>query len=316
MPKRAMTQPLPVIFLMGPTAVGKTAAAVELVKRLPLDIISVDSALIYRGMDIGTAKPDKATLLQAPHRLIDICEPDEIYSAACFRQDALTHIDDIHRQGRIPLLVGGGMLYFKALEEGLSWLPSADAKVRARLEDEAAQQGWEAMHARLHSVDPDAAARIHPNDPQRIQRALEVYELTGRSMSSLQEEKIAEPLNHPLLKLVLKIEDRALLHQRIEQRFDMMLEQGFADEVRRVRERENMHSALPAVRAVGYRQMWEHLDGDYDQDEMRRRGIVATRRYAKRQMTWLRGQDNAKVFDALDSKLVDKLADEIALLLQ
>jgi len=296
---------------MGPTAVGKTAVAVELVKRLPLEIISVDSALIYRGMDIGTAKPDRATLAQAPHRLVDICKPDEIYSAARFRQDALEHIADIHKHQRIPLLVGGGMLYFKALEEGLSLLPAADPGIRAKLEEEAEQIGWTQMHARLQGVDPVAAERIHPNDPQRIQRALEVYEISGSPMSLLQNKKMATSLNHPLLKFVLSIEDRAILHQRIEQRFDAMLEQGFIDEVRRMREIEGMHAALPAVRAVGYRQMWEHLDGNYDENEMRRRGIVATRRYAKRQMTWLRSQKNVTVSDGLGSTLVEDLVQKI-----
>jgi len=297
---------------MGPTAVGKTAVAVELVKRLPLEIISVDSALIYRGMDIGTAKPDRATLEQAPHRLVDICEPDEIYSAARFRQDALEHIADIHRHQRIPLLVGGGMLYFKALEEGLSWLPAADPVIRAKLEEEAEQIGWTQMHARLQGIDPVAAERIHPNDPQRIQRALEVYEISGNPMSLLQNKNMATSLNHPLLKLVLSVEDRTVLHRRIEQRFDAMLEQGFIDEVRRMRDMEGMHAALPAVRAVGYRQMWEHLDGSFDENEMRRRGIVATRRYAKRQMTWLRSQKNVTVFDGLKDTLVEDVAQQIA----
>lgn len=310
-----MTNSLPVIFLMGPTAVGKTAVAVELVKRLPLEIISVDSALIYRGMDIGTAKPDNQTLEQAPHRLIDICDPNQIYSAASFRQDALVHIDDIHKQQRVPLLVGGSMLYFKALEEGLSLLPAADPEIRARLEQEAEQIGWSQMHARLRGIDPVAAERIHPNDPQRIQRALEVYEITGSSMSALLDKKNGAPLNYPLLKLVLTIEDRKLLHQRIEQRFDLMLAQGFAAEVRRMREKD-MHSALPSVRAVGYRQMWQHLDGEYDETEMRRRGVVATRRYAKRQMTWLRSQKNVSTFNALSSTLVDDLTKKIAKCLQ
>ncbi|MBL1433874.1 MAG: tRNA (adenosine(37)-N6)-dimethylallyltransferase MiaA [Gammaproteobacteria bacterium] len=311
-----MTHPLPVIFLMGPTAVGKTAVAVELVKRLPLEIISVDSALIYRGMDIGTAKPDHETLARAPHRLIDICEPNETYSAACFRHDALMHIEDIHKQQRIPLLVGGGMLYFKALEEGLSWLPEADPEVRARLEKDAEQIGWAQMHARLRTIDPVAAERIHPNDPQRIQRALEVYEITGSSMSTLQDKKNAIPLNYPLHKLVLNIENRELLHQRIEQRFDAMLAQGFAEEVRFMREQEGMHASLPSVRAVGYRQMWEHLNGEYDEIEMRRRGIVATRRYAKRQMTWLRSQKNVSTFDALDNTLINELVKKIGMLLK
>ncbi len=298
---------LPVIFLMGPTAVGKTAVAVELVKRLPLEIISVDSALIYRGMDIGTAKPDEATLAVAPHRLIDICEPNEIYSAARFRQDALVHIAEIHAKQKIPLMVGGGMLYFRALEEGLSGLPAADTAVRAKLDQEAAKIGWPKMHERLQHVDSEAAARIHPNDPQRIQRALEVFEITGSPMSSLQNNESAKPLNYPLLKLVLTTERREELHRRIEQRFDVMLEQGLLDEVMALRERRDMYESLPAARAVGYRQVWEHLDGLYDKDEMRRRGIVATRRYAKRQMTWLRKQENVKVFDALCDDTIENV---------
>lgn len=297
---------------MGATAVGKTAAAVALVKQLPLEIISVDSTLVYRGMDIGSAKPDAATLAQAPHHLLDICELHEVYSAARFREDALRHIEDIHRRQRIPLLVGGGMLYFRALEAGLSGLPVADAGVRARLEAEAEQHGWQQLHERLQRIDPQAAARIHPNDPQRIQRALEVYELTGRPISSLQTQQAAQGLNYPLLKLVLTLDDRAELHRRIEQRFDQMLAQGLLDEVRALYERPHADPALPALRAVGYRQVWEHLQGHYDWDEMRRRGIVATRRYAKRQLTWLRSQRDCQRFDASRHDAVKDMASVIS----
>ncbi len=298
---------LPVVFLMGPTAIGKTAVAVELVQRMPLEIISVDSALIYRGMDVGTAKPDQATLSIAPHHLIDICEPTEIYSAAQFRHDALQAIREIHSENKIPLLVGGGMLYFRALEEGLSELPKANPEVRKQLDQEAEALGWAAMHKRLQHIDPESAERIHPNDPQRIQRALEVYEITGYPISQLQRQELTAPLNYPLLKLILTTESRTKLHGRIEQRFDEMLRTGLVEEVRRLKKVDGMHLGLPSARAVGYRQVWEHVDGQCDSAEMRKRGIVATRRYAKRQMTWLRKQKNAKVFDAFDDNTIENV---------
>ncbi len=286
-----MKQPL-VICLMGPTASGKTGVAVELVQQLPLDIVSVDSALVYQGMDIGTAKPDAETLRIAPHRLIDIRDPAQAYSAAEFRDDALREIASIHAAGRIPLLVGGTMLYFRALEQGLSELPSADTEVRARLEAEAQERGWAALHERLLKVDPVAAARIHPNDPQRIQRALEVYEITGTPMTELFRRSADTTAPLSFLKIVLAADDRALLHERIRQRFEVMLEQGFLDEVRALHARGDLHPELPSMRAVGYRQAWAHLDGNLSATEWVERAIVATRQYAKRQFTWLRSERN------------------------
>jgi len=293
-----MDRPL-AIFLMGPTASGKTGIAVELVQRLPLEIVSVDSALIYRGMDIGTAKPDAATQRLAPHRLIDIRDPSEVYSAAEFRRDALEAMEAIRRAGRTPLLVGGTTLYFRALEQGLSNLPTADPEVRARLEAEAAAVGWPAMHARLQRVDPAAAARIHPNDPQRIQRALEVYQLSGVAMSDLFAAGRARPAAWRFLKIVLAPHDRASLHQRIARRFQVMLEQGFVDEVRRLRARGDLCADLPSMRAVGYRQAWAHLEGNLSADEWVYRTLIATRQYAKRQMTWLRSERDCQRVDPL-----------------
>lgn len=290
----------PVICLMGPTASGKTGVAVELVQQLPLDIISVDSALVYRGMDIGTAKPDADTLRIAPHRLIDIRDPVQPYSAAEFRDDALQEIAATHAAGRIPLLVGGTMLYFRALEQGLSDLPSADPEVRARLEAEAQAGGWAAMHERLARIDPSAAARIHPNDPQRIQRALEVYEITGLSMTELFNRSSDTPPALDFLKIVLAPADRAVLHERIRQRFDIMLEQGFLDEVSALRARGDLEPDMPSMRAVGYRQAWAHLDGKLSGQEWVERAIVATRQYAKRQLTWLRSEGNTNRADPSD----------------
>ena len=282
----------PAIFLMGPTASGKTTLAVELVKRFPLDIISVDSALVYRGMDIGTARPDAEVLAVAPHRLIDIRDPSESYSAAEFCEDALDAMADITARGRIPLLVGGTFLYFRALEQGLSAMPPADPEIRARLEAEARQDGWESLHARLASIDPEAAARIHATDPQRIQRALEVYEISGQPISRFHERGRSGALPYRLLKLALVPDDRALLHERIESRFQSMLAAGFVDEVRRLYERGDLAPELPAMRAVGYRQIWAYLAGKTGFDEMVEQAIVATRQYAKRQLTWLRTEDD------------------------
>lgn len=295
-----MSPPL-AVFLTGPTASGKTGVAVELVQRLPVDIISVDSALVYRGMDIGTAKPDAQTLALAPHRLIDIRDPLHAYSAAEFRDDALREMQDIVEHGRIPLLVGGTMLYFRALENGLSDLPGADPQVRARLEAEAEEHGWSAMHARLHKVDPEAAARIHPNDPQRIQRALEVYELSGLPLTELHRRPERKPAPYRFLKIMLAPGERALLHERIAQRFQSMLQAGFLDEVRRLRQRPELHPDLPSMRAVGYRQAWAHLDGSMDETEWVERAIAATRQYAKRQSTWFRGEPDLHRIDSLSA---------------
>lgn len=281
----------PVIFLMGPTASGKTALAIELVKRLPCDIISVDSALIYRGMDIGTAKPAAEELAQAPHRLLDIRDPSQAYSAADFRQDALREIEAIVAQGRIPLLVGGTMLYYKALLEGLSPLPAADPVIRQAIEEEAAASGWEALHAQLRSIDPVAAERIHPNDPQRLSRALEVYRISGKTLTELTQTK-GEQLPYRTLQFAIAPTDRELLRQRIAERFHLMLAQGFEQEVRALYQRSDLNADLPSIRCVGYRQMWEYIDGQISYDEMVYRGIVATCQLAKRQMTWLRSWQN------------------------
>jgi tRNA dimethylallyltransferase len=293
-----MTDPLAVL-LIGPTASGKTGVAVELVQRLPLEIISVDSAMIYRGMDIGTAKPDAATLQRAPHRLIDIRDPAQAYSAAEFRRDALAEMADIRRRGNTPLLVGGTTLYFRALEKGLSELPSADPELREQLQAEAAVHGWAALHARLAQVDPQAAARIHPNDPQRIQRALEVHALSGLPLSELQAAGRVPSTGWRFLKIILAPRERAVLHQRIETRFRAMVAEGFLDEVRGLRARGDLHAGLPSMRAVGYRQAWAHLEGNLRASEWVERGIIATRQYAKRQVTWLRSESSAHRVDSL-----------------
>ena len=276
------------IFLMGPTASGKTDLAIQLRQQLPVEVISVDSALIYRGMDIGTAKPSKAELALAPHRLIDICDPAESYSAANFRTDALREMQEISAQGKIPLLVGGTMLYYKALLEGLSPLPSADEKVRSEIEAKAALIGWAGLHQELSKIDPISAQRINPNDSQRINRALEVFYLTGKTLTELTAQK-GEALPYNILQFAIAPEQREVLHRRIEQRFHKMIELGFQQEVEKLYRRADLNENLPSIRCVGYRQMWEYLRGDYDHDEMVFRGICATRQLAKRQITWLRG---------------------------
>lgn len=288
----------PVLFLMGPTASGKTALAVELVQRLPFEIISVDSAQVYRGMDIGTAKPDAALRRIAPHRLIDILDPADAYSAGQFRSDARREIATIQANGRIPLLVGGTMLYFRALERGLADLPSADPVVRARLSADLTEYGAAALHARLAQIDPVAAARIHPHDPQRIQRALEVYELTGRPLTELCTGPRNESLPFRIIKLIVVPSDRRILHERIEYRFRTMLEQGFIAEVERLRTRGDLNLDKPALRAVGYRQVWAYLDGALNDAALIEQGIVATRQFAKRQLTWLRAEPAAVWLDS------------------
>lgn len=299
---------LPVIFLMGPTATGKTDIAAALFKRRPIELISVDSALVYRGMDIGTAKPSKEFLNNIPHRLIDICEPDETYSAAKFRDDALQAIEEIHSQNRIPFLVGGTGLYFRALESGISDLPDADEEVRHRLESEANDIGWEAMHGRLAEIDPVSAERIHPNDPQRIQRALEIYEISGRSMTEhYRDDESANPFPFEHIKIILNPGNRSILHERIEHRFMKMLDEGLVEEVRTFHTDSRFSRSLPAMRMVGYRQIWKYLDGEINYEEMVEKGIVATRQLAKRQMTWLRKEGNAIWLDSDESGLVDKI---------
>ena len=299
----------PAIFLMGPTAAGKTDLAIELTKMLPCELISVDSALVYRGMDIGTAKPSKALLDAYPHRLIDILDPSQSYSAADFRTDALQAMAEITARGKIPLLVGGTMLYFKALLEGLADMPAADAEVRAQIEAQAASQGWQALHDELASIDPVSAARIHPNDPQRLVRALEVFRVSGMSMTAHREQQSAQSaqasasgrhqLPYTVANLAIAPTDRKVLHDRIAVRFRQMLDEGFVEEVVALRSRGDLHSNLPSIRAVGYRQVWDHLDGKLTGDEMQERGIIATRQLAKRQFTWLRSWQDLHWLDSL-----------------
>jgi len=285
------------VFLMGPTATGKTALACALQTRFPIELASVDSALVYRGLDIGAAKPDAETLTRHPHALIDLRDPSEPYSAAEFRADALRVMADITARGRVPLLVGGTGLYFRALQRGLSALPAADPAIRARLSAEAVKIGWPPLHARLMRLDPHAAARIRPHDAQRVQRALEVIEVTGRPLSELQCDDGRKPFPWRVLKLALLPSDRTALHERIARRFDAMLAAGFLDEVRALHARGDLHPDLPALRAVGYRQAWEHLAGAIDAATFRERAIFATRQLAKRQITWLRAELDARVLD-------------------
>ncbi|MBT0728835.1 tRNA (adenosine(37)-N6)-dimethylallyltransferase MiaA [Rosenbergiella nectarea] len=294
-----MTSPLPkAIFIMGPTASGKTALAIELAKTLPVEIISVDSALVYRGMDIGTAKPTLAEQAAAPHHLLDLIDPSQSYSAADFRRDALQKMAEITQRGAIPILVGGTMLYFKALLEGLSPLPSANPEIRQQLEQRAKLEGWETLHQELCLIDPMAGARIHPNDPQRLTRALEVFLISGKTLTEL-TETAGEALPYDVYQFAIAPQDREVLHQRIEMRFQQMLNEGFEDEVRALYQRGDLHVDMPSVRCVGYRQMWSWLDGEIDYNEMVFRGICATRQLAKRQMTWLRGWKSLVWLDSL-----------------
>lgn len=296
----------PAIFLMGPTASGKTDLAIRLTEVLPCEIISVDSALIYRGMDIGTAKPNQDELAMAPHRLIDILDPAESYSVANFREDALREMADITEQGRIPLLVGGTMMYFKALLEGISALPESDQSIRSEIAKEAEHLGWQEMHSQLQRIDPVSAERIHPNDPQRLMRALEVYRLSGKSLTELTQSK-SEPLPYQVTQFAIAPDDRNILHQRIEQRFDIMLDCDFESEVIALKKRGDLHLDLPSMRCVGYRQMWQYLDGETDYQEMRYRGIVATRQLAKRQLTWLRSWQDLHWLDTFDADMLAKV---------
>lgn len=300
------------LFLMGPTASGKTALAVEIVRHFPCEIISVDSAMVYRGMNIGTAKPGPDVLSVAPHRLIDIREVVQPYSVAEFRSDALLEMEAITRMGRIPLLVGGTMLYFRGLQQGLSALPSADPGVRQRLSKEALDQGWGSLHARLAKVDPESAARIHPNDPQRIQRALEVYELTSIPMSKFFQTDSHQRLPYQIIKIIVSPSARNILYERIETRFYQMLRLGFIDEVKALHERGDLHLQLPAMRAVGYRQMWHYLDGVLSLENMQQKVITATRQYAKRQLTWLRSEREAVWFDSSTINFISQVLNYLA----
>jgi tRNA dimethylallyltransferase len=284
---------------MGATATGKTDLAVEIAKRFPVELISVDSALIYRGMDIGTAKPDAKLLSQVPHFLIDIIDPAEYYSAWYFVQDARQLIREIKLRGNIPLLVGGTMMYYHALENGLNELPVADASIREKLNDEACRIGWAAMHNRLSTIDPVSASRIKPGDSQRIQRALEVFEVSGQALSDLQNKE-SEGLDMQVTRIILNADDRAQLHSRIEQRFEEMIQQGFIDEVAGLRMRGDLNLDMPSMRCVGYRQVWQYLEGNLSREEMIYKAVVATRQLAKRQMTWLRKQPQKNAFDCLN----------------
>ncbi|MCH8619373.1 tRNA (adenosine(37)-N6)-dimethylallyltransferase MiaA [Undibacterium sp. TS12] len=289
----------PVIAIMGPTASGKTAAALEIARHYPAEIISVDSALVYRDMNIGTAKPTAEELAAVPHHLIDIIDPAESYSVAQFRKDTQRLVTDIQSRGKLPLLVGGTMMYFKALMDGLDDLPGADPAIRAELDAEAARIGVPGLHARLATLDPETAARLKPQDSQRIQRALEIIALTGQPMSALlaKQEKTAVPFT--MHAISLEPSDRSVLHQRIALRFDIMLRHGFIDEVKALKQRPDLHANLPSIRCVGYRQAWDYLDGITNLAEMRELGIIATRQLAKRQMTWLRSMPDRIIIDCL-----------------
>ncbi|CAB3870302.1 tRNA dimethylallyltransferase [Achromobacter pulmonis] len=310
------TSPL-VICLAGPTAAGKSASTLALAERWPLEIVNVDSATIYRGMDIGTAKPSLAEQAQVPQHLLDIRDPAQSYSAAEFRADALRLIAEIRARGRIPLLAGGTMMYYKALRDGLDDLPQADPTLRAELEARAARDGWPALHAELAVLDPVTAARLAPNDSQRIQRALEICQLSGRPMSALLSRGQRPPDDGADRYLTISLEpsDRAALHARIEQRFDAMLSNGLLDEVRGLHARADLHPGLPSVRCVGYRQMWAHLDGEVRLDEAREQGIAATRQLAKRQITWLRAQPERIIVDCLAADAVAQTIDAMAVAL-
>jgi len=300
-----------VILLMGPTAAGKTDLALKLVEQFDMEIISVDSAQIYRGMDIGTAKPDAATLKRAPHHLLDIRDPSESYSVAEFVQDAQHHIEDIQQRGKTPVLCGGTMLYFKAITAGLSRLPASDAAIRKALDQEAAEKGGQAMHEMLRQVDPVSAGRIHVNDSQRIQRALEVYRLTGESLTEWTRNNPPRGLDFDFLKIAVSPQDRAILHERIEARFGRMLEAGLVAEVEQLRARGDLDLERPAMRCVGYRQIWQHLEGQYSLQEARSKAIYATRQLAKRQLTWLRAIPGLRWLDPAISSEISWLIDEI-----
>ncbi|MDZ4200978.1 MAG: tRNA (adenosine(37)-N6)-dimethylallyltransferase MiaA [Gallionella sp.] len=297
----------PAIFLMGPTASGKTGVAVELVQRLPVELISVDSALVFRDMDIGTAKPDAATLARAPHHLIDIIDPTEAYSAAAFRHDALRLMADITARGKIPLLVGGTMLYFKALREGLSELPQADPAVRAALDAEIAEHGIERLHAELAKVDAETAARLAPADTQRIQRAMEIYRLTGSPMSQLLKQQIQHELPYDITAIALLPSERSVLHERIAVRFADMLKLGLVDELRGLRNKYPLLRDMTAMRCVGYRQAWEYLEGEITEAGLSEKGIAATRQLAKRQLTWLRSMPDSIELDCLHENLYERV---------
>ena len=301
----------PAIFLMGPTASGKTELAVQLAQKLDTEIISVDSALVYKGMDIGTAKPTLEERQGVRHHLIDIIDPSEAYSTGSFRQSALQIMEEISSRGKVPILTGGTMLYFNTLFNGLASLPEANPGVRKKLDEELAVQGKEAMHLRLKKIDPESAKRIHPNDPQRMQRALEVYELSGKPMTQFFREAQENQIPFKKIKLIVAPEDRKQLHEKIAQRYRMMVDSGLIEEVRTLYQRGDLTEDLPAIRAVGYRQTWYYLQGKYDLDTMIEKGVIATRQLAKRQFTWLRREQDALKFVSFDSGLTDKVLQSI-----
>jgi tRNA dimethylallyltransferase len=301
----------PAILLMGPTASGKTHLALALAAAFPIEVVSVDSAQIYRDMDVGTAKPSLSERHAVPYHLIDIIDPTESYSAAKFRADALDLVNEIAARGHIPLLAGGTMLYFKALREGLSELPESDDEARGRIDAEAAARGWPALHAELARVDPETAARLKPNDAQRIQRALEVFRVSGTPMSQLLGRRKQTGLPFRLIELALVPSDRGALHRRIEERFDAMLKRGLVEELRALRRRYALRPGLPSMRCVGYRQAWQFLEGDIKRDELRDRGIFATRQLAKRQLTWLRGMSGVRTFDCLEADIESSVRETI-----
>ena len=292
---------------MGPTATGKTDLAVYLNQNIDSEIISVDSAMVYKGMDIGTAKPDKELLAKAPHRLIDICDPLNSYSAAQFREDASSAIEEILARNKTPVLVGGTGLYFRALEQGLAELPEANSQIRAKIEAEADADGWQSLHSRLKEIDLEAANRINENDPQRIQRALEVYEITGKTLTSLISAEHKKPFPYPIIKIILSPEDRSDLHERVKHRFLAMLKSGFVDEVEALHRRGDLSLDLPSMRLVGYRQVWRYLNGECSHEEMQDYAIIATRQLAKRQITWCRSEDNAEWHDPYKTGIFSKI---------
>ena len=300
------------VLLMGPTASGKTDVAISLCRRFPCDIISVDSALVYRGMDIGTAKPDAETLRRAPHQLIDIRDPEESYSAGEFVRDARSAIKRSLSEGRIPLLAGGTMMYFRALTQGIADLPSADSAIRAEIDREAEELGWPALHGQLMTVDPQVASRLSPNDSQRIQRALEVYRSSGKPLGEWQQQPASAPKDIQFIKLALQIEPRQRLHSRIEQRLDMMVSGGFEEEMRTLRARPGLTQAHSSMRSVGYRQFWNYLEGNFSCQEARDRMLFATRQLAKRQLTWLRSENAVFSADPLEPGVIDTISAYLA----
>jgi tRNA dimethylallyltransferase len=310
---KSQAQPaIPVVLIMGPTGAGKTDLALRLAERLPIEIVSVDSAMVYRDMNIGTGKPPREVLERHPHHLVDILDPSEAYSAGQFVRDARRAIDEIRKRGKLPLLVGGTMLYFRALRRGLADMPGANPEIRAAIDADAVQRGWPAMHAELATIDPKAAARIQPNDAQRIQRALEVFRITGSSLSELHSTATAADSSLSFTCVAWAPGDRERLYAGIDARFHQMMQAGLLDEVRRLKQRADLHERLPAIRSVGYRQLWEHLSGAGTLDSAVQRAIFATRHLARRQLIWLRSENDLNWVDALETKAADRIERQVA----